>query len=219
MTALGVDLAAMRRQRLVQGSGERESEARAWIEALRATGPEREDAAARLHAILVRAARFELGRRRRMLEPSARETIEDLATQCADDALSAILLKLDDFRFESRFLTWAYKFAILEAAVRARRRAWQHRELPVDPEAWTVLPAATLDPAADVEARERLQAIVAAIRTELTPHQREVLSALVLAEVPIDVLAERLGTTRGALYKTLHDARRKLRAAIGETHD
>ena len=135
--------------------------------------------------------------------------------QSADDALIAILAKLDDYRFESRFTTWAYKFAILEAAVRTRRRAWQERELPMDPDAWTSLPARTLDPAEDFERRERLRAIIEAVRTELSPHQREVLGALVLAEVPIDVLAERLGTTRGALYKTLHDARRKLRTAIG----
>jgi RNA polymerase sigma-70 factor (ECF subfamily) len=67
--------------------------------------------------------------------------------------------------------------------------------------------------------RERIRAIVSAIQTELSPHQREVLSALVLADVPIDVLAERLGTTRGALYKTLHDARRKLRTSIGADDD
>jgi RNA polymerase sigma-70 factor, ECF subfamily len=67
--------------------------------------------------------------------------------------------------------------------------------------------------------RERIRAIVRAIQTELSPHQRQVLSALVLDDVPIDVLAERLGTTRGALYKTLHDARRKLRTSIGADDD
>jgi RNA polymerase sigma-70 factor (ECF subfamily) len=194
---------------------ERETEARAWIEALRGTGAEREHAAARLHAMLLRAARFELARRRGMLGDVARETVEDLATQSADDALSAVLSKLDDYRFESRFTTWAYKFAILEAAVRTRRRAWQERELPMDPEVWTTFPARTLDPAEAVEDRERLRVVIDAIRTELSPHQREVLGALVLADVPIDVLAERLSTTRGALYKTLHDARRKLRDVIG----
>jgi RNA polymerase sigma-70 factor (ECF subfamily) len=50
-----------------------------------------------------------------------------------------------------------------------------------------------------------------AIADVLTPHQRRVLVALALNGVPIDVLAERLSTDRGALYKTLHDARRKLR--------
>ena len=194
---------------------DREAEARAWLGALRAGGAEREEAACRLHALLLRAARFEVSRRRAMLGGSTRETIDDLATQSADDALSAILAKLDDYRFESRFTTWAYKFAILEAAVRLRRRAWQERELPIDPDAWTSLPSRTLDPAQDFERRERLRAIIEAVRTELSPHQREVLGALVLAEVPIDVLAERLGTTRGALYKTLHDARRKLRTVIG----
>jgi RNA polymerase sigma-70 factor, ECF subfamily len=193
----------------------REAEARAWILSLRSTGAERDDAMRRLHELLLRAARFELGRRRSMLAGDHRETIDDLAMQSANDALAAILSKLDDYRFESRFTTWAYKFAILEAAVRTRRRAWQERELPIDPDAWTTLPARTLDPAEDLEGRDRLRALIDAVRTELSPHQREVLGALVLAEVPIDVLAERLGTTRGALYKTLHDARRKLRAAIG----
>jgi RNA polymerase sigma-70 factor, ECF subfamily len=195
---------------------DRDAEARAWLTSLRGTGREREAAARELHALLLRAARFELSRRRGQLA-TTREALDDLATQSADDALSAILSKLDDYRFESRFTTWAYKFAILEAATRARRRAWQDRELPVDPNAWTRLPSRSLDPADDVAHREHLKAIIEAVRTELSPHQREVLGALVLAEVPIDVLAERLGTTRGALYKTLHDARRKLRAVVGTT--
>jgi RNA polymerase sigma-70 factor, ECF subfamily len=194
---------------------DREAEARAWLGALRATGAERDDAIRRLHELLLRAARFELGRRRSMLAHRSRDTLDDLAMQSANDALTAILAKLDDYRFESRFTTWAYKFAILEAAVRTRRRAWQERELPIDPDAWTALPARTLDPAEDLERRDRLRAVIEAVRNELSPHQREVLGALVLAEVPIDVLAERLGTTRGALYKTLHDARRKLRTVIG----
>jgi len=200
-------------------SVDREAEGRRWIAALGATGAEREVAAATSHAMLLRAARFELSRRRAMLAGAARETIDDLAMQSADDALSAILSKLDSYRFESRFTTWAYKFAILEAAVRTRRRAWEQRELPIDPQDTSTLPARALDPVEDVEMRERMRAIVHAIQTELSPHQREVLSALVLADVPIDVLAERLGTTRGALYKTLHDARRKLRTSIGADDD
>ena len=194
---------------------DREADARAWLASLRSEGSEREKAAARLHALLLGAARFELARRRAMLDGTARESIEDLAVQSADDALSAVMSKLHEYRFESRFTTWAYKFAILEAAVRTRRRAWEHRELPVEPDAWATFPARTLEPAERLEQRERLTAIIDAIRTELSPHQREVLGALVLAEVPIDVLADRLGTSRGALYKTLHDARRKLRASIG----
>ena len=196
-----------------------ESEARDWIRALRSTGRDREEAAARLHALLLRAARFELRRRRAALDGRL-DSLEDLATQSADNALTAILAKLDQYRYESRFTTLAYKFAILEAAVAARRRAWQDRELPVDPQDWTTLPAQRSDPVTDLESRERLQAVIDAVREELSPHQREVLAALVLAQIPVDVLAERLNTTRGALYKTLHDARRRLRTAIEEpNHD
>jgi RNA polymerase sigma-70 factor, ECF subfamily len=194
---------------------DRETEARAWLRALRSTGNEREQAACSLHALLLRAARFELIRRQAMLQNVPGDSIDDLAVQSANDALGAILARLDDYRFESRFTTWAYKFAILEAAVRTRRRAWQNRELPTDPEAWSTHPVPASDPVVAAETREQLETVLEAIRTELSPHQREVLSALVLAEVPIDVLAERLGSTRGALYKTLHDARRKLRSAAG----
>jgi RNA polymerase sigma-70 factor (ECF subfamily) len=192
---------------------DREFEARAWLRALNADGLEREQAVARLHELLLRAARFELLRRRSMLN-GVGESLEDLAVQSADNALVALMGKLDQYRFQSRFTTWAYKFAILEAAVLSRRRAWQDRELPTDPHAWGALAPIALDPADDLTTRDLLSEVTAAIRSELSPHQREVLTALVIAEVPIDVLAERLNTTRGALYKTLHDARRKLRAAI-----
>ena len=125
----------------------------------------------------------------------------------------ALLGKLDTFRGQSRFTTWAYKFALLEAGVKARRRAWQDREVPLDDTAAFHDGGPTAQQT--VEDAELLRAVRDAMRTVLTPHQREVFTALALNGVPIDVLAERLGSTRGALYKTLHDARRKLRAAIG----
>jgi RNA polymerase sigma-70 factor (ECF subfamily) len=127
----------------------------------------------------------------------------------------SVIRRLDDFRGTARFTTWAYKFALLEAAVKLRRRAWQGRELPLEPEAWSLLAGGG---GADLEAEqsELLDAIRRAIESELTPRQREVLVALALNGVPIDVLAQRLDTTRGALYKTLHDARRKLRARLDE---
>jgi RNA polymerase sigma-70 factor (ECF subfamily) len=197
-------------------AGDAHAESEAWVQALRGQPAVRDGATARLHALLLAAARYEIARRQSSLAGVSSESFDDLATQCADDSQVAVLRKLDDFRYESRFSTWAYKFAILEAAVRCRRRAWQERELPVDPEAWTSLPANGLDPVDAVVGRERLRRILDAIRTELTPHQREVICALVLAQVPLDVLAERLGSSRGALYKTLHDARARLRAATEE---
>ena len=123
----------------------------------------------------------------------------------------AVLAKLDDYRGASRFTTWAYKFALLEAGVRLRRRAWQEREVVLEPEVWPLMGDAARGPEGQVELRELMQALARSINDCLTEHQREVLVALTLNGVPLDVLAERLGTTRGALYKTLHDARRKLR--------
>jgi RNA polymerase sigma-70 factor, ECF subfamily len=186
-------------------------ESRAWIEALRGSGAHREQALARLHALLLRAARFEVGRRRATLPHLRGNELDEIALEAADDALMSVLARLDDFRGASRFTTWVYKFALLETAVKLRRRAWQQRELPLEPEAWSLFPAATVGPAEQTEQRELLASLRDAIESILTPHQRRVLVTLTLNDVPIDVLAERLNTTRGALYKTLHDARRKLR--------
>ena len=189
-------------------------ESRRWVAALRGPAGARERALSELHVLLLRAARFELGRRRAQLVGVGVAEVEDLAVQAADDALMAILGKLDGFRGASRFTTWAYKFALLEAGVKARRRAWQGREIAIDELSWSELPAAGQSAQQQLEGGELFAALGVAVRASLTAHQREVFCALALNGVPIDVLAERLGTTRGALYKTLHDARRKLRAEL-----
>jgi RNA polymerase sigma-70 factor (ECF subfamily) len=185
-------------------------------ERLGASGPEREAAVVELHALLLKAARFEVNRRRESLPHLGGSDHEDLAQQSADDALLAVLGKLDQFRGESRFTTWAYKFALLEAGVKVRRRAWQGREVPLEEEAWAVLADARRGVADETETRDLIAALGEEIECSLSPHQRAVLVAVTLNDVPIDVLAERLGSNRGALYKTLHDARGKLRRALAE---
>ena len=145
---------------------------------------------------------------------SAERELDDIALEAADDALMSVLRRLDDFRGLSRFTTWAYKFALYEAAVKLRRRAWQEREVPMEQDGWDLVSSVALQPDQEVEQAELLRAIQQAIDLVLSPHQRRVLVALAVNGVPIDVLAERLGTTRGALYKTLHDARRKLRRQL-----
>jgi RNA polymerase sigma-70 factor, ECF subfamily len=191
-----------------------DSESQEWIRSLRGQGADREDALGRLHALLLGAARFEVARRRPTLPHLRGDELPDITMQAADDALMSVLRRLDDFRGESRFTTWAYKFALLEAAVKLRRRAWQGREVPLEPEAWALFSTDEPTPHEDAEQAQLLDVLQRAIREILTPHQREVLVALALNGVPIDVLSERLGTTRGALYKTLHDARRKLRTRL-----
>jgi RNA polymerase sigma-70 factor (ECF subfamily) len=164
--------------------------------------------------LLLKAAAFEVRRRAATARDIAGPELDDLVQQSADDALMAVLAKLDDFRGDSRFTTWAYKFALLEAGVAVRRRAWRGRDVQLDSDAWSTIADRTRLPHEEAEARELIVALQGAIADELTAHQREVLVAITLNDVPIDVLAERLQTTRGAIYKTLHDARSKLRYSL-----
>jgi RNA polymerase sigma-70 factor (ECF subfamily) len=194
----------------------RDGESREWLRCLRADGPVKDEAIARLHALLLRAARFEVARRRPALPHLRGDELDDIANEAAADALMSVLRRLDEFRGDSRFTTWVYKFALLEAAVKLRKRSWQGREVPLEPESWSILASAGIEPDVELEQSELLSTLQKAIAEVLTPHQRRVLVALALNGVPIDVLAERLSTTRGALYKTLHDARRKLRAHLHE---
>jgi RNA polymerase sigma-70 factor (ECF subfamily) len=189
-------------------------ESRRWVARLNAHARDRADAMSELHAVLLAAARFEVRRRAATIAHLRGEELDDIAAQAADDALVAVLAKLDGYRGASRFTTWAYKFALLEAGVAMRRRAWQAREVVLTDDAWSTRPALDPGPAEDAETAQLLRAITAAAHRELTPHQRQVLLALAVDGVPIDVLAGRLNTTRGALYKTLHDARRKLRRCL-----
>jgi RNA polymerase sigma-70 factor, ECF subfamily len=193
-----------------------DADSQRWLAALRSSGHDRDRAVSRLHALLLRAARFEVGRRRSAVGRLSSGDVDDLANQAADDALVAVLRKLDTYRGASRFTTWAYKFALYEAAVSVRRRSWQNREIPLESESWSLMAESDGGPAAEAETGELLDAVREGIGNVLTGHQREVLVALAINGVPIDVLAERLNTTRGALYKTLHDARRKLRMELGE---
>ena len=108
------------------------------VRALSGTGREHAEAVERLHALLVRAARFEVNRRRASTGVDSGDR-DDLAIQAANDALLAIMGKLHTFRGDSRFTTWAYKFALLEAGVKLRRRAWQGREVPLEESGWAPL--------------------------------------------------------------------------------
>lgn len=183
-----------------------------WLTDLADDGPAGQQALARLHELLLRAARHQVWRLRDQLPGAGAGDLEDLAQQSANDALVAVLRQLGTFEGRSRFTTWAYKFGILHAGVAVRRQAWRHREVQL-PDALTLVDAGPT-PAAVTEGAQLARAVEQAIAHELTPHQRRVVLALLVDEVPIDVLADRLGSTRNALYKTLHDARRRLRATL-----
>jgi RNA polymerase sigma-70 factor (ECF subfamily) len=199
----------------VSGEQERDAQSRRWIEQLSPGHPRREHAVARLHEVLQRAALHELHRRRGQLASLSGPEFDDVAQQCADDAMVNILRRLDDFRGLSRFTTWAYKFVIFEVSSKVARHAWQHQPPAAEELAWDRLPdTLAADPEEHAERHEQLAALTQAIETGLTPRQREVFVSIALNEVPIDVLALQLGSNRNAIYKNLFDARRRLRACL-----
>lgn len=187
-----------------------------WLQSLKAAGEVREHAVARLHALLLRVARGEASRRRASLPGRAIDEVDDLCVQAAGDALMAVLAKLDTYRGSARFTTWACKFAIFEASSRLRRHAWRQRKVELDDTIWDRLPDASLPVLQRLENEQLIAALHRAVADQLTERQRLIFQNAAMDDVPIDVLAERLGTTRGAIYKTLHDARRKLRQALIE---
>jgi RNA polymerase sigma-70 factor (ECF subfamily) len=191
-----------------------DQESAAWLRELKAEGPIREAAVTRLRALLLRVARAEAARRSGSLPDRGHEEVDDLCHQAASDAAMAILRKLDEFRGESRFTTWACKFALFEVSTRLRRHVWRHRRIDPDDQIWERLADSGPPALAVLEHSETLALLKRAIREQLTDRQRMIFQAAVLEEVPIDVLAERLDSSRGAIYKILHDSRAKLRRAI-----
>jgi RNA polymerase sigma-70 factor, ECF subfamily len=186
-----------------------------WVEQLHRDHPRHEEAVTRLHGVLRRAALHELHRRRAQLPALAGPEFDDVAVQCADDALVNILSKIDDFKGLSRFTTWAYKFAIFEVSNKLARHAWQRHPPGLEELEPTDLPDRFAPrPTEQAERNEQLVVLGKAIEQDLTPHQREVFVALALNDVPIDVLALQVGSNRNAIYKTLFDARRKLRESL-----
>jgi RNA polymerase sigma-70 factor (ECF subfamily) len=193
---------------------ETDRESADWVRDLAAEGPARDAAAARLHALLLRVARAESLRRRSSLPERGLEEVDDLCVQAANDALVAILRKLPEFRGAARFTTWACKFVIFEISTRLRRHAWRQRQASTDDAIWETLPDSRPPALTAIQDAELIGELRRAVREELTERQRLVFQNAVLDEVPIDVLADQLGSSRGAIYKTLHDARAKLRQVL-----
>ena len=181
---------------------------------LAGAGPAREAALARLHELLLRIARGEVARRGLRLQVTGPE-LDNLAYQAAGEALLAITSKIGQFRGENRFTTWAYKFVIFDVSAKIGRHFWRNPGVPLDAEEWGRLPGHFgFDPAHWAEWRDLLAALRRAVDEKLTARQRAVLVAIVVNEVPLDTLVLELASNRNAIYKTLFDARRKLRAAL-----
>jgi RNA polymerase sigma-70 factor, ECF subfamily len=186
-----------------------------WVDTLSVPGPRQDEAMRLLHGLMLRAARCQVLRMRGALGGAGGAVIEEIANQAADEAMMSVLGKLATFEGRSRFTTWAYKFAVLQAATEVRSRTWRDRDVHLD--GWEQVAPDHAAPEQHAETVDLADAVRTAIDTVLSPHQRRIMLALVVDGVPIDVLADRLGATRNALYKTLHDGRKRLRAQLRST--
>jgi RNA polymerase sigma-70 factor, ECF subfamily len=194
--------------------GGSDDETAQWLLALGGAGPVRELALARLHGLLLRIARAELGRRAGR-HPVTGPELDDLAHQSADDALLGVMAKVGQFRGESRFTTWAYSFVVLEVSSKLGRHFWQRPAVVLDAADWDRLPDRFgVSPADHAERQDLIAVLRRAVEEELTERQRRVFVAIVVHGVPLDALVVELGSSRNAIYKTMFDARRKLRAAL-----
>jgi len=187
-----------------------------WVRSLTVSGDDHRAAVARLHALLLGVARGEASRRRATLPDRGSEEVDELCVQAANDALVAVLGKVETYRGNARFTTWACKFVILEISSALRRHAWRQRRVELDETVWDRLPDRAPPPLQRMQNDEVFEILARAVRDDLTDRQRLVFQSVTMDDVPIDVLAERLGSTRGAIYKTLHDARGKLRRVFAD---
>lgn len=184
-----------------------------WVEALR--GPDRDEAIGRLREVLVRGLRIVLAQR-------APKIAESLAEDFAQEALLKILNSLDTFRGESRFTTWAQKIAVRVAFTELRRKRWQNISLDglmpeMDPSAGRaalVLSDPDRNPEETANQRLLLEQVRRIMQEELSERQRKAMTAVMMHGMPLEEVARRLGTNRNALYKLLHDARKRLKREL-----
>lgn len=198
----------------LSAEAQRDDASIAWVNGLQATGSALEECVLALHALLLRVARHEVARRAGSLRLGGPE-LEDVAQQATDDAIMAMRRRVSEFRGESRFTTWAFRFVIFEVSTKMGRHFWRERRAAWDEDAWERLPSGLADsPELRVEQRELFATLRRAIDVDLTPLQRRVFVAIALNEVPMDAFARELGVNRNAVYKTLFDARRRLRTSL-----
>lgn len=186
-----------------------------WISTLSGAGSQRDAALTRLHGLLLRVAVHEL-RRRETSSGIGGAELDDLAHQAAADAMLAILDKLGSFRGESRFTTWAYRFVVLEVSNKLGRHYWRrHPVAALESEDWERLPDRFgVEPGAQAEQTELIDAVRRAVQETLTDHQRRLFTAVVINGVPLDAVVAGLELNRNAIYKAVFDARRKVRAFL-----
>lgn len=186
-----------------------------WLTALR--GPEQSQALEELRHILLKGLHAGLSGR---VTYEREEILEDFV----QEALLKILDHLDDFRKESHFLTWAHKITIRIAYSELRRLRWRDISLqdllPADDDNGDFVPQVLADPTPHPEnqvSRQQMMTLVRRVLEEtLTDRQYRAMMAVMVAGMPLEEVARQMNSNRNALYKLLHDARKRLRNALYE---
>ena len=192
-----------------------------WLQELTESGSIQDAAIVDLRELLLRAALYFFSRNLGDFQGLGGDEILQRAEDCAQDALIAVLDHLNDFRGDSKFTTWAYKFAINIAMVKARGERWKRvslDELATDDgislnkllqDISDVIPPE--QSALQSEVKRIIQDVIS---NDLTGKQRQVLVLTLIHEVPLDEVVRYVGSNRNAVYKLLHDARRKLKSNL-----
>lgn len=193
-----------------------------WVADLQPGAISREAAIADLRTRLQRGLFYYLSRERSDLADLATDEITHMAEDFAQEATLRVLDNLPTFRGDSQFTTWATKIAV-RMAISEMRRA-RYRDFSLDAlmndsdnragDASLIAASDEDSPELTAEKRDVLAGVERALREALTSRQRAAFEALILEGVPLDVVADRLGTNRNALYKLIFDARRKIRTHL-----
>ncbi len=185
-----------------------------WLAELSSSGKAQIEAITELRDHLLRASLFTFNRNLNSRDRISQDQIEQMAEDCTQEALMAVMQHLADFRGDSKFTTWVYKFAVNASLMALRREKWKTISLDDLKDSNIVDQRKPFDPDLLSMRSELVAAIRTAIQNELSDRQQQVLKLIVFDEVPMDVVVERLGTNRNAIYKLLHDARRKLKMSL-----
>jgi RNA polymerase sigma-70 factor, ECF subfamily len=192
-----------------------------WLDDLQAGGLKQEEALKDLREGILRVLLNYIARHHVVRPTSSPEEADHLAQDCTQEALLIILKSLDTFRGESRFTTWAYQVAIRVVLGEIRRRRWNEVSLDrsqvgEDLPAWPIEDTKSPDPERALQQVQTWEILKTIIENDLTLRQRSVLVANVFQGMPLDAVAEWLGTNRDNVYKILHDARKKLKRCLVE---
>lgn len=192
-----------------------------WLTDLAEGAAQQANALNDLRARIQRSIYYYLSQERSDLRDLAPVEIEQMAEDMAQDATLRVLANLHHFRGESQFTTWANRIATRVAISELRRARYKDFSLDSMTSEGELFPAeasliseAPPSPERAAERADTLSHVLTSLSSTLTDRQYKALEAVALRGVPMDVVAEQLGTNRNALYKLLHDARRKLKTAL-----